>query len=782
MKIKEIKIVNQDQSTEIADIGADAINVDYNDTTVKAELDKLNNDNNTNKNNITNLQGGLSTINSNLTLQTSRIDNLAHLDEGSTTGDAELIDIRTGYNGINYSSAGEAVRNGDLKNSNLIEKIANTAFGFINVQHIDRLPGYLFNNRTNSMQAVNGGNVKKFLIDKDTLYYITTALTTADHYYPAIIYMNSDNQKIGTEYNQTSDELILSKSLLHIPDDATYFYLNARDTDSFVERYNVEGLRQDIDSINAIITGKEINLSWLYKSNVYIDNNQLIFVSVDTRSLIHLTTYVMTGLKIQITPKDGFLSSLIEIDPTGIPSLKQDFTEGIQFYYLKPGYDYYLRAKKKDDSAFEGNEDILDIAYPKIGYAEDIQNLENSLGEKKELVPDDIFTSKLYNIRTDTMNSIGNGTVIKINTNNRANFWVTTSLTAQDATFPLIIYFDANGNRIGIQYPNTSGVLEEISHQLLSIPIGTAYFYVNGRDVVPIVESIVCKIPENASIKKEISILFIGNSLTQDGIAYLPYLLKEYYKDEINFKIYMWYCGGYTLAEHYQRFTSDSSCDIFSVAENKSSWSNSHKTMSKILSTYKFDIVCMQEYFNYKENYEIEDLTDWNNCRDYIINNYTGGNALKFISLLHAPKRSDATNIFNRTVAGNNLILKETISEDIIPIGTAVYRALSTELDSLGSAGHLSPDGTHTQEGLPCLLQTYVALLWVLDKLNINKSIYNCDMRMTTDIYDSINVPGANLGSGVITGTDAQNILAQEIAIKAYKEGKKQVLTNLSNY
>ena len=42
MKIKEIKIINQDESTEIADIGADAINVDYNNTTVAAELDKLN--------------------------------------------------------------------------------------------------------------------------------------------------------------------------------------------------------------------------------------------------------------------------------------------------------------------------------------------------------------------------------------------------------------------------------------------------------------------------------------------------------------------------------------------------------------------------------------------------------------------------------------------------------------------------------------------------------------------------------------------------------------------
>ena len=52
MKIKEIKIVNQDQSTEVADIGADAINVDYNDTTVKAELDKLNNDIDTNTTNI----------------------------------------------------------------------------------------------------------------------------------------------------------------------------------------------------------------------------------------------------------------------------------------------------------------------------------------------------------------------------------------------------------------------------------------------------------------------------------------------------------------------------------------------------------------------------------------------------------------------------------------------------------------------------------------------------------------------------------------------------------
>ena len=46
---------------------------------------------------------------------------------------------------------------------------------------------------------------------------------------------------------------------------------------------------------------------------------------------------------------------------------------------------------------------------------------------------------------------------------------------------------------------------------------------------------------------------------------------------------------------------------------------------------------------------------------------------------------------------------------------------------------------------------------------------------MTTDIYKTLSVPGANLGSGVITGTEEQNLLAQEIAINAYNEGKEFV-------
>lgn len=277
--------------------------------------------------------------------------------------------------------------------------------------------------------------------------------------------------------------------------------------------------------------------------------------------------------------------------------------------------------------------------------------------------------------------------------------------------------------------------------------------------------------------KKSLSILFVGNSLTQDGIAYLPYMLKNYYP-EIDFKIYMWYIGGYTLNQQYARFTSNGYADIFSVAENSQSWTNYKKntTMKSVLSTYSFDIVCMQEYFNYKSEYT--DVTDWNNCHDYIVSNYNGGNELEFISLFHAPLRKegyDVDEVYERTEAGNALILQTTDTQDMIPNGMAVYKALQTELDMLGDMQHLSPDGTHTQEGLPCLLQTYVTLCWVFDRLGIDETIYGHPMRMTTDIYKKISVPGANLGSGVVTGTDEQYRLAQEIAIKAYNEGKEFV-------
>ncbi len=285
----------------------------------------------------------------------------------------------------------------------------------------------------------------------------------------------------------------------------------------------------------------------------------------------------------------------------------------------------------------------------------------------------------------------------------------------------------------------------------------------------------------NSENVHNLKIMFFGNSLTQDAVECLPLLLKEI-APEIKFTIYVWYNAGASLKKQYDDYLiGGANCDIFSIyTSDSATWSNlaNSKNISWVVENCDFDVLCLQEY-SYFTWTDAELKTNFDNVANWFFNNYD--KSIKVVNLIDAPNRSMVETMFSRAKSYTEYFLKSTCDESVIPAGVAIYYALQTSLSSLGDNGGLTPDGTHAQEGLPCLLQAYVVAMWIFQHLGIAKSIFGSTTRITNSVYTQLNPPGPNLGSGVVTGTDAQHLIAQECAIKASKIGKTLEFESLIN-
>lgn len=429
----------------------------------------------------------------------------------------------------------------------------------------------------------------------------------------------------------------------------------------------------------------------------------------------------ITSSRIDIRPSDGTIYSGVGVDTQVTPNV---FLSGSNFVsVLFPavnGRKYFIETSASDKYGFG----LIKNATPVVG-----DTIVYPTGESFHYV-DNVAGRYEFDITED-------GCYFFIRNDNRAGY----------RNFPIFYYINEDARFI-----ERNELLNEVLPDSEN-PVKSGAIYEFAR---------------NSS--KEIKILFIGNSLTQDAVMWLPYVLKNI-GTGVKYQLIDMYNGGYTLTQQWAKINGGQTFDIASVCNNATGWTNynNSKTLDSMLNVIDFDYLVLQEYYNYKASAEETDINAFNNIVDYIAARVS--HPFEVVTLIHAPKRDNPTSIYNVTVQGNQKILRETCASSLINVGTAIYEALSTDLDSLGTQGHLSPDGTHAQEGLPCIMEALNLAMWVYKKLGIAGGVVNFQWTpLPSAIYSALNVAGAN--GSVIDGTTAQQLLASKVAANSFTKNE----------
>lgn len=148
---------------------------------------------------ITAVDDQINTQNSRLTTLESRMNEFTILPEGSTSGDAELMDIRVGFSGMTYGSAGNAVRAGD---SDIISLMKNDTDNLIDFAYHDDQ----WYDSTGNIITQNHGLVTDFIaVQNNSPYYMTCRIYLS---YAFIVWFDGNKDFISREDVTTTKHLI----------------------------------------------------------------------------------------------------------------------------------------------------------------------------------------------------------------------------------------------------------------------------------------------------------------------------------------------------------------------------------------------------------------------------------------------------------------------------------------------------------------------------------------------------------------------------------------------
>lgn len=272
-------------------------------------------------------------------------------------------------------------------------------------------------------------------------------------------------------------------------------------------------------------------------------------------------------------------------------------------------------------------------------------------------------------------------------------------------------------------------------------------------------------------VGKVIKVLIYGNSWAGDAVSYAGPLLDEILNGDAKVHIGFCYQRSSSLQDHYNNADNNSSYEKFFYYNSDNGWvSESSVSFNDALHLENWDIVLLQQVSG-----SAAIVNSYQPYLSYLIDiiSSRANKPVKFGWILARDKFNQSTHeqtpIWNNAKTIAQALLNSTLIDFVVPTGTATENARTTSLDELGI--HLTNDGTHLQDGVPCLVEAYCFVLSILNVYGFgNKSINGSKF-----------IPGATIQpNGSVIGVTSGNIvLAQKCAIFAFKN--PFVITDIDN-